>query len=60
MPARAFPCPRRGAIRFIFKNVYKGIAAMFNLYSALDCGNVEISDGVDLHLLSGIAALGQP
>ncbi|WP_309679532.1 multicopper oxidase domain-containing protein [Polaromonas sp.] len=40
---------------FTSQNVYKGIAAMFNIYSALDRGNEEINDGVNLRLPSGIA-----
>ncbi len=35
------------------ENVYKGNAAMFNLYSAIDRGNEEINDGVNLRLPSG-------
>jgi manganese oxidase len=38
---------------FTSQNVYKGNAAMFNLYSALDRGNEEIDDGVNLRLPSG-------
>jgi manganese oxidase len=38
---------------FTSQNVYKGNAAMFNLYSALDRGNEEINDGVNLRLPSG-------
>jgi manganese oxidase len=40
---------------FTSQNVYKGNAAMFNLYSALDRGNEEINDGVNLRLPSGTA-----
>ena len=40
---------------FTSQNVYKGIAAMFNLYSSLDRGNEEINDGVNLQLPSGTA-----
>jgi FtsP/CotA-like multicopper oxidase with cupredoxin domain len=40
---------------FTAQNVYKGNAAMFNLYSALDRGNEEINDGVNLRLPSGTA-----
>ena len=40
---------------FTSQNVYKGIAAMFNLYSSLDRGNEEINDGVNLRLPSGSA-----
>ena len=38
---------------FTSQNVYKGNAAMFNIYSALDRGNEAISDGVNLRLPSG-------
>jgi FtsP/CotA-like multicopper oxidase with cupredoxin domain len=38
---------------FTSQNVYKGNAAMFNIYSALDRGNEEINDGVNLQLPSG-------
>ncbi len=40
---------------FTSHNVYKGIAAMFNIYSALDRGNEAINDGVNLRLPSGTA-----
>jgi manganese oxidase len=40
---------------FTSQNVYKGNAAMFNLYSALDRGNEAINDGVNLRLPSGRA-----
>ena len=40
---------------FTAQNVYKGNAAMFNLYSGLDRGNEEIEDGVNLRLPSGTA-----
>ena len=40
---------------FTAQNVYKGNAAMFNMYSALDRGNEEINDGVNLRLPSGTA-----
>jgi FtsP/CotA-like multicopper oxidase with cupredoxin domain len=40
---------------FTSQNVYKGIAAMFNLYSSLDRGNETINDGVNLRLPSGSA-----
>jgi FtsP/CotA-like multicopper oxidase with cupredoxin domain len=40
---------------FTSQNVYKGIAAMFNLYSSLDRGNESINDGVNLRLPSGRA-----
>jgi len=38
---------------FTSQNVYKGNAAMFNLYSALDRGNEAINDGINLRLPSG-------
>jgi len=38
---------------FTSQNVYKGNAAMFNIYSAIDRGNETISDGVNLCLPSG-------
>jgi FtsP/CotA-like multicopper oxidase with cupredoxin domain len=38
---------------FTSQNVYKGIAGMFNISSALDRGNEEINDGVNLRLPSG-------
>src|SRR5882672_10811888 len=40
---------------FTSQNVYKGNAAMFNLYSGLDRGNEAINDGVNLRLPSGTA-----
>jgi manganese oxidase len=40
---------------FTSQNVYKGMAAMFNLYSALDRGNEAVNDGVNLRLPSGTA-----
>jgi FtsP/CotA-like multicopper oxidase with cupredoxin domain len=40
---------------FTAPNVYKGNAAMFNIYSALDRGNESINDGVNLQLPSGTA-----
>jgi manganese oxidase len=40
---------------FTAQNVYKGNAAMFNLYSGLDRGNESINDGVNLQLPSGSA-----
>jgi manganese oxidase len=40
---------------FTSQNVYKGIAGMFNIYSALDRGNEELNDGVNLRLPSGSA-----
>jgi FtsP/CotA-like multicopper oxidase with cupredoxin domain len=40
---------------FTSQNVYKGMIAMFNIYSALDRGNEEINDGVNLRLPSGTA-----
>ncbi|HEY2390759.1 MAG TPA: multicopper oxidase domain-containing protein [Candidatus Angelobacter sp.] len=38
---------------FTSQNVYKCIAAMFNIYSALDRGNEALNDGVNLRLPSG-------
>jgi len=40
---------------FTSQNVYKGNAAMFNIYSGLDRGNEAIKDGVNLRLPSGTA-----
>lgn len=40
---------------FTAQNVYKGNAAMMNYYSALDRGNEEIEDGVNLRFPSGTA-----
>jgi manganese oxidase len=40
---------------FTSQNVYKGNAAMFNIYSGLDRGNEAINDGVNLRLPSGRA-----
>ncbi len=40
---------------FTSQNVYKGIAAMFNIYSSLDRGNETIADGVNFQLPSGSA-----
>ncbi len=40
---------------FTAQNVYKGNAAMMNLYSAVDRGNEAINDGVNLRLPSGTA-----
>jgi FtsP/CotA-like multicopper oxidase with cupredoxin domain len=40
---------------FTSQNVYKGNAAMFNIYSGLDRGNEGIRDGVNLQLPSGTA-----
>jgi FtsP/CotA-like multicopper oxidase with cupredoxin domain len=40
---------------FTSQNVYKGMAGMFNLYSAKDRGNEAINDGVNLRLPSGTA-----
>jgi len=40
---------------FTSQNVYKGNAAMFNIYSGLDRGNESINDGVNLRLPSGSA-----
>jgi FtsP/CotA-like multicopper oxidase with cupredoxin domain len=41
---------------FTSQNVYKGNAAMFNIYSGLDRGAEDIIDGVNLRLPSGSAA----
>ena len=38
---------------FTSQNVYKGMAGMLNIYSALDRGNEAINDGVNLRLPSG-------
>src|SRR4051812_35851600 len=40
---------------FTAQNVYKGNAAMFNIYSSLDRGAEDINDGVNLRLPSGQA-----
>jgi manganese oxidase len=40
---------------FTSQNVYKGNAAMLNIYSSLDRGNEAINDGVNLRLPSGTA-----
>ncbi len=40
---------------FTSQNVYKGMAGMFNIYSALDRGNEALDDGVNLRLPSGTA-----
>src|SRR5256884_2949264 len=40
---------------FPSQNVYKGMAGMFNIYSALDRGNEAINDGVNLRPPSGTA-----
>ena len=40
---------------FTAQNVYKGIAGMANIYSAVDRGNEAINDGVNLRLPSGTA-----
>src|SRR5436853_573309 len=40
---------------FTAQNVYKGNAAMFNIYSGLDRGNEAVNDGVNLRLPSGTA-----
>jgi FtsP/CotA-like multicopper oxidase with cupredoxin domain len=42
-------------IDFTSQNVYKGNAAMMNLYSAVDRGNEAVNDGVNLRLPSGTA-----
>jgi manganese oxidase len=38
---------------FTSQNVYKGMAAMNNLYSSLDRGDETVNDGVNLRLASG-------
>ena len=38
---------------FTAQNVYKGNAAMFNIYSSLDRGNETINDGINFRLPSG-------
>lgn len=40
---------------FTSQNVYKGNAAMMNIYSSIDRGNERINDGVNLRLPSGSA-----
>ena len=40
---------------FTAQNVYKGNAALHNIYSAVDRGNEAINDGVNLRLPSGTA-----
>jgi FtsP/CotA-like multicopper oxidase with cupredoxin domain len=40
---------------FTSQNVYKGNAAMFNIYSGIDRGNEAVNDGVNLRLPSGTA-----
>jgi manganese oxidase len=40
---------------FTSQNVYKGMFAMFNIYSSLDRGNESINDGVNFRLPSGSA-----
>jgi len=40
---------------FTSQNVYKGNAAMFNIYSSLDRGNESLNDGTNLRLPSGTA-----
>src|SRR5947209_13569928 len=42
---------------FTAQNVYKGNAAMFNIYSALDRGAEDIKDGVNFQLPSGQAGV---
>ena len=42
-------------IDFTAQNVYKGNAAMMNIYSALDRGNEGFNDGVNLRFPSGTA-----
>jgi manganese oxidase len=41
---------------FTSQNVYKGNAAMFNIYSGLDRGAEDINDGINLRLPSGRSA----
>jgi manganese oxidase len=41
---------------FTSQNVYKGNAAMFNIYSGIDRGAEDVTDGVNLCLPSGYAA----
>jgi FtsP/CotA-like multicopper oxidase with cupredoxin domain len=45
---------------FTSQNVYKGNAAMFNIYSALDRGAEDVNDGINLRLPSGIAGHTRP
>src|SRR5438270_2019781 len=40
-------------LSFTSQNVYKGNAAMFNIYSSLDRGDESVADGVNLQLPSG-------
>jgi FtsP/CotA-like multicopper oxidase with cupredoxin domain len=42
---------------FTSQNVYKGNAAMFNIYSSVDRGAEDIDDGVNLRLPSGRASV---
>ena len=42
---------------FTAQNVYKGLAAMANLYSSVDRGAEDINDGVNLRLPSGRASV---
>ena len=42
---------------FTQQNVYKGNAAMFNIYSSLDRGAEDIADGINLRLPSGRASV---
>jgi manganese oxidase len=42
---------------FTSQNVYKGNAAMFNIYSGLDRGAEDINDGINLCLPSGRASV---
>ncbi|HWP43714.1 MAG TPA: copper oxidase, partial [Blastocatellia bacterium] len=42
---------------FTSQNVYKGLAAMANIYSAVDRGAEDIDDGVNLRLPSGRASV---
>jgi FtsP/CotA-like multicopper oxidase with cupredoxin domain len=45
---------------FTSQNVYKGNAAMFNIYSAVDRGAEDVNDGVNLQLPSGRAGNTRP
>ncbi|MDQ1471483.1 MAG: hypothetical protein QOJ99_2963 [Bryobacterales bacterium] len=42
---------------FTSQNVYKGCAAMFNIYSSLDRGAEDVNDGVNFRLPSGQASV---
>jgi FtsP/CotA-like multicopper oxidase with cupredoxin domain len=45
---------------FTSQNVYKGNAAMFNIYSSLDRGAEDVNDGINLRLPSGRAGSSRP